>query len=81
MAESLFVWTCQSPLSRDDTLILISYLEKVTVEADGSLDNVNLALLMALLYCFDVGCVEQSAEDREGKIVSLTSSGYAKRFF
>ncbi|XP_030404304.1 nuclear pore complex protein Nup205 [Gopherus evgoodei] len=65
LAESLFVWTCQSPLSKDDTLILISYLEKVTVEADGLLDSVNLALLMALLYCFDVSFLEQSTEDRE----------------
>lgn len=66
LAESLFVWTCQSPLSKDDTLILISYLEKVTVEADGSLDGVNLSLLMALLYCFDVSFLEQGTEDREG---------------
>ncbi|OXB65170.1 hypothetical protein ASZ78_005286 [Callipepla squamata] len=65
LAESLFVWTCQSPLSKDDTLILISYLEKVTVEADGSLDAVNLSLLMALLYCFDVSFLEQGTEDRE----------------
>ncbi|XP_069713250.1 nuclear pore complex protein Nup205 isoform X2 [Phaenicophaeus curvirostris] len=65
LAESLFVWTCQSPLSKDDTLILISYLEKVTVEADGSLDGVNLSLLMALLYCFDVSFLEQVTEDRE----------------
>uniref|UniRef100_A0A8D0GF89 Nucleoporin 205 n=1 Tax=Sphenodon punctatus TaxID=8508 RepID=A0A8D0GF89_SPHPU len=65
LAESLFVWTCQSPLSKDDTLILITYLEKVTVEADGSLDSVNLALLMALLYCFDVSFLEQGTEDRE----------------
>lgn len=66
LAESLFVWSCQSPLSKDDTLILISYLEKVTVEADGSLDGVNLSLLMALLYCFDVSSLEQGTEDREG---------------
>ncbi|KYO17521.1 nuclear pore complex protein Nup205 [Alligator mississippiensis] len=65
LAESLFVWTCQSPLSKDDTLILISYLEKVTVEADGSLDSVNLSLLMALLYCFDVSFLEQGTEDQE----------------
>lgn len=71
LAESLFVWTCQSPLSKDDTLILISYLEKVTVEADGSLDGVNLSLLMALLYCFDVSFLEQGAEDREGNAGSF----------
>ncbi|XP_074867342.1 nuclear pore complex protein Nup205 [Carettochelys insculpta] len=71
LAESLFVWTCQSPLSKDDTLILISYLEKVTVEADGSLDGVNLSLFMALLYCFDVSFLEQSTEDREDLMLQL----------
>ncbi|XP_078527802.1 nuclear pore complex protein Nup205 isoform X2 [Lissotriton helveticus] len=65
LAESLFAWTCQSPLGKDDTLLLIEYLEKVNVEADGSLDAVNLALLMALLYCFDVSFLEQCTEDRE----------------
>ncbi|XP_069084056.1 nuclear pore complex protein Nup205 [Pleurodeles waltl] len=65
LAESLFAWTCQSPLSKDDTLLLIGYLEKVNVEADGSLDAVNLSLLMALLYCFDVSFLEQCTEDRE----------------
>ncbi|KAJ6656378.1 hypothetical protein lerEdw1_003881 [Lerista edwardsae] len=65
LAESLYVWACQSPLSRDDTLILITYLEKVTLEADGSLDRVNVALLMAILYCFDVSFLEQVTEDRD----------------
>lgn len=36
------------------------------MEADGSLDGVNLSLLMALLYCFDVSFLEQGTEDREG---------------
>jgi len=75
LAESLFVWTCQSPLSKDDTLILISYLEKVTVDADGSLDSVNLSLLMALLYCFDVSFLEQGTEDREGNADRFLSQG------
>jgi len=38
------------------------------VEADGSLDSVNLSLLMALLYCFDVSFLEQGTEDREGNV-------------
>lgn len=66
LAECLFAWTCQSPLSKDDTLALICYLETVTAEADGSLDSVNLALVMALLYCFDVSFLEQGTEDRDG---------------
>lgn len=67
LADSLFSWTCQSPLSKDDTLALIGHLETVTAQADGSLDSVNLALVMALLYCLDVSFIEQGTEDREGK--------------
>lgn len=67
LADSLFSWTCQSPLSKDDTLALIGHLETVTAQADGSLDSVNLALVMALLYCLDVSFVEQGTEDREGE--------------
>lgn len=67
LADSLFSWTCQSPLTKDDTLALISHLETVTAQADGSLDSVNLALVMALLYCLDVSFVEQGTEDREGE--------------
>lgn len=38
----------------------------MTLEANGSLDAVNLALLMALLYCFDISFIEQSTEERDG---------------
>ncbi|XP_069619286.1 nuclear pore complex protein Nup205 isoform X1 [Ranitomeya imitator] len=65
LAESLFSWACQTPLGKDDTLLLIAHLEKVSVEADGTLDSVNLFLLMALLYCFDVSFLEQGTEDRD----------------
>ncbi|XP_029697676.1 nuclear pore complex protein Nup205 [Takifugu rubripes] len=65
LADSLFSWTCQSPLTKDDTLSLIGHLETVTAQADGSLDSVNLALVMALLYCLDVSFIEQGTEDRE----------------
>uniref|UniRef100_A0A2K6V1B0 Nucleoporin 205 n=1 Tax=Saimiri boliviensis boliviensis TaxID=39432 RepID=A0A2K6V1B0_SAIBB len=68
LAESLFAWACQSPLGKEDTLLLIGHLERVTVEADGSLDAVNLGLLMALLYCFDISFIEQSTEERDDMI-------------
>lgn len=69
LADSLFLWTCQSPLSKDDTLALISHLETVSAQADGSMDSVNLSLVMALLYCLDVSFIEQGTEDREGENV------------
>ncbi|KFO18374.1 Nuclear pore complex protein Nup205 [Fukomys damarensis] len=71
LAESLFAWACQSPFGKDDTLLLIGHLEGVTVEANGSLDAVNLALLMALLYCFDISFIEQSTEERDDVIHQL----------
>lgn len=66
-----FAWACQSPLGKDDTLLLIGHLERVSVEANGSLDAVNLALLMALLYCFDISFIEQSTEERDDMIHQL----------
>lgn len=72
LADSLFSWTCQSPLTKDDTLALIGHLETVTAQADGSLDSVNLALVMALLYCLDVSFIEQGTEDREGESMLKT---------
>ncbi|KAG7263034.1 LOW QUALITY PROTEIN: hypothetical protein CRUP_009440 [Coryphaenoides rupestris] len=71
LADSLFSWTCQSSLAKDDTLALIGHLETVTVEADGALDSVNLALVMALLYCLDVSFLEQGTEDREDLLQAL----------
>uniref|UniRef100_A0A8C1JU32 Nucleoporin 205 n=1 Tax=Cyprinus carpio TaxID=7962 RepID=A0A8C1JU32_CYPCA len=71
LAECLFAWTCQSPLSKEDTLTLIGHLETVTAEADGSLDSVNLALVMSLLYCLDVSFLEQGTEDREDLLQAL----------
>lgn len=71
LAECLFAWTCQSPLSKDDTLAVIGYLETVTAEADGSLDSVNLAVVMGLLYCFDVSFLDQGMEDREGMVSDI----------
>uniref|UniRef100_A0A7N8XLB2 Nucleoporin 205 n=1 Tax=Mastacembelus armatus TaxID=205130 RepID=A0A7N8XLB2_9TELE len=71
LADSLFSWTCQSPLTKDDTLAVIGHLETVTAQADGSLDSVNLALVMALLYCLDVSFVEQGTEDREDLLQAL----------
>ncbi|KAM6937323.1 nuclear pore complex protein Nup205 [Xenentodon cancila] len=71
LADSLFLWTCQSPLTKDDTLALIGHLETVTAQADGSLDSVNLALVMALLYCLDVSFIEQGTEDREDLLQAL----------
>ena len=65
LADCLFCWACQTPLSREDTLHLLNHLKKEEgVLADGTMDQVSMTLLMTLLYCLDVRILEQ--EDAEG---------------
>lgn len=71
-AECLFSLACQRPLNKADTLQLISYLKgDNSLQADGSLSQVTLVLLMALLYCFDVSVLER--EDAEGWLIDCLS--------
>ncbi|XP_038064790.1 nuclear pore complex protein Nup205-like [Patiria miniata] len=67
LAECLFAWACQSAPSRQDTILLITHLRQhASLEGDGTMDNVTLALLMTCLYCLDVGgAVESCPEDRD----------------
>ncbi|KAK8387299.1 hypothetical protein O3P69_018111 [Scylla paramamosain] len=57
LADALFCWAAQTPLKRDECRRLLAHLSKVklTETSDGSLDPVNLALLMALLYSLEAG--------------------------
>ncbi|XP_022111764.1 nuclear pore complex protein Nup205-like [Acanthaster planci] len=67
LAECLFAWACQSAPSRQDAGLLIDHLRRhAGLEADGRLDGVTLSLLMACLYCLDVGgLTETRPEDRD----------------
>lgn len=52
-------------MSRQEVLLLIGHLAKdSSVNADGTLTNVALTLLLALLYSIDVRVLEE--EDVEG---------------
>ncbi|XP_064113879.1 nuclear pore complex protein Nup205-like isoform X1 [Macrobrachium nipponense] len=64
LAETLFGWAAQTPLKKDECRRLLIHLSKVklTETSDGSLDQVNLALLMALLYSLEAGHI-LSTED------------------
>ncbi len=65
LADCLFCWACQSPLSREDTLHLINHLKQENgVTASGTLNHITMTLLMSLLYCLDVRILDQ--EDSEG---------------
>ena len=66
LAECLFCWACQSPLSKENTLNLIAHLKQdKSQEPDGTLSPVTLTLLQALLYCLDVRILEH--DDAQGK--------------
>ncbi|KAK2146220.1 hypothetical protein LSH36_623g00003 [Paralvinella palmiformis] len=63
LADCLFCWCCQSPLSKTDTQALISYLQTADDDgADGTLSDVTIRLLMALLYSID----PRVPEDEQG---------------
>ena len=43
LADCLFCWACQTPLSREDTLHLLNHLKKEDgVLADGTMDQVSM---------------------------------------
>ncbi|XP_033629784.1 nuclear pore complex protein Nup205-like [Asterias rubens] len=66
LSECLFAWACQSVPTRQDTTLLITHLRKhSTLETDGTMSNVTLALLMACLYCLDVGTLDSCPEDQD----------------
>ncbi|XP_052238220.1 nuclear pore complex protein Nup205-like isoform X2 [Dreissena polymorpha] len=77
-AECLFSLACQRPLSKDDTLQVISHLKGDNLlAADGTLSPVTLALLMALLYCFDVSVLEkEDAEEVTGSMPVFGDPSY-----
>ncbi|XP_077483269.1 nuclear pore complex protein Nup205 isoform X1 [Amblyomma americanum] len=54
LAEVVFCWACQTPLSKRDALNVVRFLaERARTAGDGALDSVSLTLLMALLYALD----------------------------
>uniref|UniRef100_A0A1E1X6K7 Putative nuclear pore complex protein n=1 Tax=Amblyomma aureolatum TaxID=187763 RepID=A0A1E1X6K7_9ACAR len=54
LAEVVFCWACQTPLSKSDALAVVHLLAKrARTAGDGALDSVSLTLLMALLYAMD----------------------------
>ncbi|XP_075548695.1 nuclear pore complex protein Nup205 [Dermacentor variabilis] len=54
LAEVVFCWACQTPLSKSDTLAIVRFLsQRARTAGDGALDSVSLTLLMALFYALD----------------------------
>lgn len=84
LAMTLFCHAAQNGLPRDTTLKLIQYLSKYKPDdSRGGIDDVTLALLMALLYAVDLSAL-QRREDGEEVITQLplvNDPGYAKAVF
>lgn len=81
LATTLFNWSAQCGLPKDITLKLIDYLSKYKPETQrGGIDNVTLALQMALFNAFDISVV-QKREDGEELVKRLPffcETGYAQ---
>ncbi|XP_064627986.1 nuclear pore complex protein Nup205-like [Lineus longissimus] len=74
LVESLFNWSCQTGLSRADTIAVIRHLKNnCGLNADGTLDSVTLCLLMAALYCFDVSILDQEEGEELIKKLPIVS--------
>lgn len=75
LAECVFAVAAQSGLEAADTSKLIEYLSKVNLEsanADGSLDETDTALVMALLYAIDVPRQSQQVREMSHMISSAS---------
>lgn len=71
LAEIIFCWSCQTPLTKEETLRLFKFLASSgNTTGNGSLDNVTLTLLMALLSVMDVSML-QTCEDTSSEINKL----------
>lgn len=71
LATTMFCWSAQCGLPKDVTVRLIGYLAKYKPsDARGGIDDVTLALLMALLYALDLS-VFQKHEDSEEAVKRL----------
>ena len=62
LADCIFAFSAQSGLCKQDVIRLMDYLSKVkTTEGTGSgtIDDVNMTLIMALLYAIDATAISK----------------------
>lgn len=72
LAECVFAFSAQVPLDRAATLRLLQHLQAAgEVNADGTLPDDTLALLVALLYSFDVRVLEQEQSEEAYQALAL----------
>lgn len=84
LATTLYCWAAQCGLPCDTTLRLIDYLSKYkSDDSRGVIDDVTLALTMALLYAFDLSALKKR-DDGEEVVLQLpliSDPNYTKSVF
>ncbi|RZF40837.1 hypothetical protein LSTR_LSTR003347 [Laodelphax striatellus] len=79
LADIVYLWSAQSGLPKQPTLELIGLLKRTKIEEDaiGGVDNVTLALEMALLYAMDISILHkrEDGEELAEKLPLLQQSG------
>lgn len=84
LATTLFCWSAQCGLPKETTSRLINYLSKYKPsDARGGIDDVTLAMLMALLYALDLSVFQkhEDSEDAVKRLPIICEKGYAQTVF
>lgn len=84
LATTIYCWTAQCGLPCDTTLKLINYLAKYkSVDSRGGIDDVTLALSMALMYAFDLSALKKRDDGEEvvQQLPLIRETEYTKTIF
>lgn len=89
MAECVFNFACQVPLSWNDTILTINFLKnncqlipEVNSTENLIIENHNLFLIMAVLYCFDCSYFENRQNSKIlNNLLILLFLNYKNIFF
>lgn len=81
LATTIFCSSAQCGLSKQTTIKLIGYLAKYkSIDARGGIDDVTLALLVALLYALDLSVFHkrEDAEIASKNLPFISENGFAQ---
>lgn len=80
LAETVFLWSANSGLPKEPATSLISYIRNAQLEeeASGKLSDVNMFLLIALLYTMDLSIlrVREDGEEVVQNLPIISENGY-----
>lgn len=74
LAECIFNYTCQTPLELNDTVFLMNFIKNncqlltnSSAPSKPYIETPYLYLILAVLYCFDVGFLENRSNGKRFK--------------